>query len=291
MRGVVPEGKRWTVYTLADPDTDSVRYVGITTMKLNRRLTQHISEARRETRSWHTYKNRWVRQVLDSGKRPLIGAVFEGAGPGWQKAEQEWIRQYEANGCRLTNGTEGGAGLVGHKPSAATCLKISLANTGRKLDLSPEQRRAISERSRIMNTGRRWTEERKETYSQRLKGVPRPAHVIEKWHAKNKGKVLSDETKEKLRQAHLGMRASDATRKKMSEAHAGKTPNWTAEGRARTIEASKTRVLTAEQLDRMSKAQLGKHISQEHIQKLRDGHRRHYERIREAARESGRSAA
>lgn len=45
------------------------------------------------------------------------------------------------------------------------------------------------------------------------------------FHSKRQvGRVLSDETKEKIRKAHLGMKASEATRKKMSNSYARKIP-------------------------------------------------------------------
>lgn len=43
------------LYTLSNPITDEVRYVGITSRSLKRRLTQHISEKRLNKRtSWIT---------------------------------------------------------------------------------------------------------------------------------------------------------------------------------------------------------------------------------------------
>ena len=49
-----------------------------------------------------------------------------------------------------------------------------------------------------------WTPERRKAQSDRLKGVARPAHVVEALRAAHTGRKASDETKAKLMAAHTG---------------------------------------------------------------------------------------
>ncbi len=70
--------------------------------------------------------------------------------------------------------------------------------------LSDEQRKKLSEtRKRRIATGEIKLAEQKKGKESPLYGKPRPQHVIDAISKANKGKVLSEETKEKLRQKRL----------------------------------------------------------------------------------------
>ena len=67
----------WQVYALIDPRSFEVRYVGLTAASLDRRLYQHVVDAkggRKRNPEWA----RWVRSLECSGK---LGALvpWEGA--------------------------------------------------------------------------------------------------------------------------------------------------------------------------------------------------------------------
>src|SRR5688572_5293479 len=96
------------IYVLRCPFSGDVRYVGKGD-SLKARLRQHIYEAK--TANIKSHKCDWIRSVLKKGGRPIIQVdemVLDGA--CWKEAEQRRIAHYQANGCKLTNGTIGGDG-------------------------------------------------------------------------------------------------------------------------------------------------------------------------------------
>lgn len=92
----------------------------------------------------------------------------------------------------------------------------------------------------------------------------------------NENKRLSDETKQKLRDAHLGKTMSDETRRKMSESRIGdKNPMYgqthSKEARKKISEAAKGRPghkPSDEGLERIRKANIGKVFSKESREKI-----------------------
>jgi hypothetical protein len=59
----------YTIYSLVDPYTSQIRYVGITSSLLRKRLNKHITVARQGDQR---HISRWIQKVLREGKRPLI---------------------------------------------------------------------------------------------------------------------------------------------------------------------------------------------------------------------------
>ena len=60
------------IYVLIDPESNQIRYVGKTT-DIKRRLRRHISE-----RFLHnSYKDRWIRKIVDSNVLPEIEIIDE----------------------------------------------------------------------------------------------------------------------------------------------------------------------------------------------------------------------
>jgi hypothetical protein len=271
--------ENWTVYALRDPATGKVRYIGWTSKSLGSRLACHIHEASTEI-GVHTHKVRWIRTLISCGARPLIEALESGTGDTWSEAERKWIASFRAQGVDLTNGSDGGEGNLGYNASAETRAKLSIANKGRKLNLTPEQRAKRSAFSKAINTGRKMPREAVERRAAKQRGKPRPPEVIEKWHAAIKGRKLSQQEREVIRTRQTGKTATAETRKKMSDSHKGKVPNWTDEGRTRMIAASKNRSLSPEQRRRISEGQRNRPVDMERMRKMRIGHRKYYEALR-----------
>lgn len=94
MRGA---GKRYTVYALYDAGDLGIRYIGVTTLKLEERL------------SWHYQKptNRRMREWL-SAKRARIARLEEVAFSEWEDAERGWVFWCREHG-ELLNADRGGA--------------------------------------------------------------------------------------------------------------------------------------------------------------------------------------
>ena len=95
---------------------------------------------------------------------------------------------------------------------------------GYELDLTDEQRQAISDRMRENNPMKRPEIAAKVSEAHKGRVSPR------------KGAVLSEETKEKLRQANLGKKRSEESKRKMSESRKGKKrgpyKKWSEEDKA-----------------------------------------------------------
>ena len=118
--------------------------------------------------------------------------------------EQMYILFERAKGKAEYNIAPGGLGHIGHH-SEETKKKMSKTRTGRKY--SEEHRRHISESLK----GRVVSEETRKKISGKNKGQP----------AWNKGKKMSEEQKRKLSEAHKGQYPSEETRRKRSKALKG----------------------------------------------------------------------
>lgn len=92
-------------------------------------------------------------------------------------------------------------------------------------------------------------EERERFYLKQL-GWPNPDKLFNVENGGNKGKKLGEETKEKIRQAHIGLKVSDETKTKISKTTTGKP------------KSTETR-------QKISKARLGTHVSPETLEKMR----------------------
>lgn len=179
----------WKIYLLIDPTSGEPRYVGKTVVPLRRRLKKHITECL-AGKEGHTYKNRWLKKVLDAGKVPKIELIREGLGEGWVEAEIEEIARYrEIYKERLTNATAGGEGMeVGHVMKEETRLKIAEKHRGRRC--SPETREKMSRAKRGVPIrkprtpehlrkiseallGKHHSEEWKKSHSVKMKGKPK----------------------------------------------------------------------------------------------------------------------
>jgi hypothetical protein len=130
---------KFSVYALSDPETDELRYVGMTIKKLEVRLNNHCSEANRKPSASH--RTRWLRSVTSRGLRPKIELVEElPDATSMAEAEEYWITQFRAMGFRLVNGNGGGWGGPSKPHSeglpAETRAKISKSLMGKKQ--SPE---------------------------------------------------------------------------------------------------------------------------------------------------------
>jgi len=118
----------WHIYTLTDPRTNKVRYVGRAGNPAHR-LRQHLNRAR--SGYTQTHRDCWLNGLRTAGLLPILAVVETGHGD-WQEAEMRWIAFYRQQGATLTNLTNGGEGCVGYSPSEMTREKIAMALRNRK---------------------------------------------------------------------------------------------------------------------------------------------------------------
>lgn len=144
------------IYGLHDPRTGELRYIGKSIRPLER-LGNHINE-----RS-DTHRGHWIAELTRLKLRPvliIIDAVP--ADTDWQTIERIYIAAAREDGCRLTNSTDGGEGVVGLCAEARA--KMATTWVGRKH--SPQTLALMSANRR----GRKHTPEWCQEMSKRFRG-------------------------------------------------------------------------------------------------------------------------
>lgn len=218
------------IYVLIDPRDNEVRYVG----KSNnppQRLKEHLRQSKT------TYKGRWIAKLQECGLIPLMKIIEEVSFETWPERECYWIAYYRAQGCALTNTTEGGKGASTLSPEIRA--KIAAKNRGRKL--SPEQIERLA-------AGHR--------------GKKRSPEAVAKLVASKRGAKrapFSDEWKHNLSESKRGKIPSEETRAKLSASLKGKKhPPLSEEHKRRIIEANTGRERSIESKAKTSAALRGK---------------------------------
>ena len=98
----------YKIYTLKDPNTLQIRYIGATCKKLQTRLSNHIYYAKKRN---CTHVHNWILNLLTNEKKPIIELLEIVTKETWEEREIYWIAFYKKTGL-LTNIREGGKGLI-----------------------------------------------------------------------------------------------------------------------------------------------------------------------------------
>lgn len=125
------------IYTLSDPFTLEVKYVG-KTVRVNRRLNDHLKC------NGKSKKDAWIKSLVNKGSKPVLDVVEITDEENCNWLEQYWISQFRTWGFNLKNMTEGGDGSYGLTPwnkglkgsfkhSDESKLKMSLSRKGKYL--------------------------------------------------------------------------------------------------------------------------------------------------------------
>jgi len=165
------------IYTLTDPRTKVIRYVGKTNNPAVR-LAMHLCEKR------GSHKNNWLHQLRSLGLRPIMDVIEECTDETWAERERFWIAHFRNVGLPLTNLDSGGN--HGKKQSEETKAKIRAKAIGRKQ--TPE---SIAKIKATKSAG--WTHERRERYRLAQLGKKQSPETIEKRSAKLRGLKRSPE--------------------------------------------------------------------------------------------------
>ncbi len=103
------------IYSLCDPTTKEVRYVGKTANPFNR-FWGHIGEAKNKKKGKNKEKAEWIRSLLDLGIRPELNILEEVLTDEWEEKEIYWIDKCIQDGNNLLNITKGGkTGIISEK--------------------------------------------------------------------------------------------------------------------------------------------------------------------------------
>jgi predicted GIY-YIG superfamily endonuclease len=120
-----------SIYTLTDPSTNKIRYVGQTNDP-KRRLSRHINNSRAFKDKRHI--SNWIRSLTSA---PIMDIIEVCEYSIRNSRENYWIDYYKNQGCNLCNSSNGGAGAgignkncLGRVMSKQTRQKIANANKG-----------------------------------------------------------------------------------------------------------------------------------------------------------------
>jgi hypothetical protein len=180
----VPVSELKIIYGLSDPRITLIRYIGQTIHGPGYRIKGHIVSAKSGAKL-RVYS--WIRKLLREGVEPVetVLEIIEGTQADLDWAETNWILQYRLAGVDLTNCTDGGKGIRGHKHTKITKRKLSRAS----------------------------------------KGHPKSQGHRAKISAAAKGKSKSPEHRAKIAEVRTGTTASKDTCAKMSRSHTGVYPS------------------------------------------------------------------
>ena len=122
-----------TIYTLKDPITNEVRYIGKTKRKLVDRMYSHTSNYKLKKEK--SYKNSWIKSLKNKNLKPIIEELDLVEENNWEFWEQFYINLFKSWGFKLTNmtkggeGSSGGRGCLGYKHTEEAKKRISIANS------------------------------------------------------------------------------------------------------------------------------------------------------------------
>ncbi len=146
---------KYTIYKLIDPNTNQIRYIGLTFNDLNQRLKSHLSEPGK------SHKIYWINKLKKQGLKPIIESIEEEISTYEIACEREiyYIDYFKSIGCELTNMATGGN--KNKKMSDETKQRMSESQKKRyetfKLEISDEVKIILSnkQKDRFQNESER----------------------------------------------------------------------------------------------------------------------------------------
>lgn len=118
------------IYTLSDPTTNIVKYVG-KTINPKMRYRTYIKQAKNGTRN--NLVINWVKSLLKNNLEPKLEIIDEIDG-SWEWLEQYWISQFKTWGFKLKNMTDGGDSNPMDDPE----VRLKVSNHMKTLIKSPK---------------------------------------------------------------------------------------------------------------------------------------------------------
>lgn len=138
------------IYTLTDPRTNEVRYVGKSNNP-NKRLYCHLG------RTEKNHKYSWLINLNKEGLKPILHIIDEVSISDWKFWEIYWISQFRTWGFDLTNLTDGGEGFASG-------------------DLNPAHLPHVKELKSKIHKGKTIPQEMRDSISKTLTGRTNPKH-------------------------------------------------------------------------------------------------------------------
>lgn len=162
-----------SIYALCDSKSMEPRYIGKTVTRLERRLSQHITAAKRSRLPVH----HWINKRISSGENVVIRLVeVVSHKSDWAERERHWIKYLKENG-RSLNVTDGGEGLAGHVFTEQHRKNISEAiKTGEYIECEQCGAKAWRKQCEIKKGNNRFCS--KDCYQKSQIGVSKPVSEI-----------------------------------------------------------------------------------------------------------------
>jgi hypothetical protein len=222
------------IYTLSDPITMEIKYVGQTN-EPKRRFNDHISSSINENSDlYNTYKARWIRKLISNDLMPIIKIIEECENLEQSNLREKYhIDKFTNKGCRLTNSYVSDVTEF----SKDTKEKMSNAKKGKKLEEIVGEEKAIelkkyySERVKLNNPNRNDDPLVREKISNTLK-----EYFSDKENHWAYGLKMDDDHNEKLRQAKLNNPKNVGNRKPRTEEQKEKIRNSLKGGKVKRSE-------------------------------------------------------
>lgn len=193
-----------TIYGLADPATEEIRYVGQTVRNPRGRLREHVRNAERPLKAKGQRRLRaWLRSLQEE---PLL-VVLEETGD-LDEAECRWIAKLREEGSRLCNMTDGGVavrGLVGESKRKQEEGRLRATEKARDPEVRRRAGRAISATTKGREPSEAQLRAARE-HSERMRGRGNPFY----------GRRHTDETKKAIGVSTATRRHSHETRARIS---------------------------------------------------------------------------
>lgn len=212
----------WKVYGILDPRDGRIRYVGCTKQRwLSNRLANHLNSARLPTqKGYESKRSSWLREILGAGLRPTIALlVTADTKEEGLRIEKEWIEKFGYEQLVNINPKTVVRGFV---RTPGYLEKQSEAQKRRWAGLPPETREEKTKR--VAELGRRTGAAAAAIAHELRRGVPLSEDTKQKLRDARLGKKhtseqaaahkasYTPEVRERMRQAQLGRKQSDARR-------------------------------------------------------------------------------
>lgn len=168
------------IYTLADPKTKEVRYVGKSNHP-NKRYSNHLSKGT------NTHTGNWIKSLKSQGLKPKLEIIDSVSVNEWEFWERYWINQFKAWGFRLTNHLEGGGGNQIGRTRPDTPW-----NKGKKLSETTRNRMSQSHKN-LDHSWKRGRKQSPETIEKRISKCSGTDHTNSKLSVKDIQAIRSSE--------------------------------------------------------------------------------------------------
>lgn len=209
----------YKIYVLIDPTTNEYKYIGFTSWEIEERLNKHIQLSYNPK----DYVHKWIHQLLINNIKPTVKLLeIVDEKDKWQDRERWWIAEGKRLGWALTNLTDGGDGLF--NPSDEVRQKMSLSHKnqvsamkGKHFSEKVKENMSKGHLGKVFGKnnpffGKHHSKETKEKISKSHSGENHfnfGKHLSEEVKMKiskgNKGKIISEESKQRMSNARKGI--------------------------------------------------------------------------------------